>query len=63
MCEIWRPPFGGGPRPMAPMAPIDKKALAQHQENVSAPKKLFDPPNFLAQVDFNLVRYINKLSL
>ena len=27
MCKIWRPLFGGGPRPMAPMAPIDKKAL------------------------------------
>ena len=27
MCKIWRPPFGGGPRPMAPMAPIDEKAL------------------------------------
>ena len=40
MCKIWRPPFGGGPRPMAP---IDKKALVQHQENVLAPKKLFDP--------------------
>ena len=27
MCKFWRPPFSGGPRPMAPMALIDKKAL------------------------------------
>ena len=27
ICKIWRPPFGGGPRPLAPMAPIDEKAL------------------------------------
>ena len=27
VCKIWRPPFCGGPRPMAPMAPIEEKAL------------------------------------
>ena len=25
--KIWSPPFCGGPRPIAPMAPIDGKAL------------------------------------
>ena len=27
VCKIWRPQFCGGPRPMAPMAPIEEKAL------------------------------------
>ena len=27
MYKIWRPPFCGGPVPMAPMAPIDEQAL------------------------------------
>ena len=27
MCKIWRPPFCGDPRFMAPMAPIEEKAL------------------------------------
>ena len=27
VCKIWRPPFCGGPWPMAPMAPIEEKAL------------------------------------
>ena len=47
------------------LAPKDPKNLAQqnfvqHKENVSAPKKLFDPTNCLAHVSFNLVRHIDK---
>ena len=28
MYKIWRPPFCGGPKPIAPMALIEEKALA-----------------------------------
>ena len=37
-----------------------KKNFVKPQENISTPKKLFDPTYFLAEVSFNLVRHIHQ---